>query len=97
MSGGDITYQGAKFGSLSIAESGAYLIAACLPTFRSLFRWFRPAVAYSHGSQSLEMKSSKKPSKYSAGLSFSTQKSMDEEELVPAAPGIHVQTGYEVN
>jgi hypothetical protein len=50
MGGGDMTYGGSKIGCLSIGESGAYLIAACLPTFRTLLRAVKPKPAYSYGS-----------------------------------------------
>lgn len=103
MSDGDLTYQGAKFGCLSIGECGAYLIAACLPTYRTLFRFFsKPKTVQTYGSNSLEMKSGSKKSQYSKyGTNFSvaTHKSVDEEELVAPSPnpgGIHVQRGYQV-
>lgn len=51
MGAGDMTYGGSKIGCLSIGESGAYLIAACLPTFRSLFVAARTKVGYTQGSK----------------------------------------------
>jgi hypothetical protein len=50
MGGGDMTYGGSKIGCLSIGESGAYLIAACLPTFRTLLRAAKPKAGYTYGS-----------------------------------------------
>ncbi|OCL04356.1 hypothetical protein AOQ84DRAFT_346335 [Glonium stellatum] len=37
----DSTWTAVRLGSISIAEAGVYLIAACLPTYRSLFRSVR--------------------------------------------------------
>ncbi|TAQ91354.1 hypothetical protein B7494_g345 [Chlorociboria aeruginascens] len=40
----DTTWASVKLGSISMAEAGVYLIAACLPTYRSLFRSVRERV-----------------------------------------------------
>lgn len=34
----DVTWAAVRLGEITIAEPGVYLIAACLPTYRSLFR-----------------------------------------------------------
>lgn len=43
----DPTWSSVKLGCISIAEAGVYLLAACLPTFRSLFRTVRTRVGLS--------------------------------------------------
>lgn len=37
----DVTWAAVRLGQITIAEPGVYLIAACLPTYRSLFRTFK--------------------------------------------------------
>ncbi|KAF7860817.1 hypothetical protein EAF04_008335 [Stromatinia cepivora] len=37
----DVTWAAVRLGEITIAEPGVYLIAACLPTYRSLFRTFK--------------------------------------------------------
>ncbi|ESZ91059.1 hypothetical protein SBOR_8553 [Sclerotinia borealis F-4128] len=37
----DVTWAAVRLGEITIAEPGVYLIAACLPTYRSLFRFFK--------------------------------------------------------
>jgi len=70
MGAGDMTYGGSKIGCLSIGESGAYLIAACLPTYRSLFRAAKGKVGYTQGSKpSRVFPSSNSPSGKSTELS----------------------------
>ncbi|KAL1957329.1 hypothetical protein VTO42DRAFT_6118 [Malbranchea cinnamomea] len=46
----DATYAAVKLGCCSIAEPGVYLMAACLPTYRSLFRWILRHMGVTTGS-----------------------------------------------
>jgi hypothetical protein len=93
----DATWAGVKLGLITVAEPGVYLIAACLPTYRHLFRSVKKHTGLSTGrsrstygrgtygsgkSRDIEL-SNASATKYTVTGTSNGFSKLDSEELIP--------------